>query len=462
MSFTFFWQSPVRIISNLFFIFIVLSAHKLSAYSETKGLKYEESLSEFIKLAEKEFRENYSSNEISFLQAVRRSQITWDIDEKVLADLKLSQELKGRFELTSIESPSKLHFVIKFAPQDSSQNYRLLFYNTSFLKSEGRARGNDNINPLEGEALIYHSRILQNTKRNVWIYDFAKHNANRNDLPILIQAEPLFKNGKLNFGEWLKVFKTAKYVSPTKSSFILGLVSATGQAAISFLAFQQAGSSIHFKSMAITWVYVAVLCTFGKTYGQLVRSSEASKEIFMRFLIGLPLSISLTLAHGSDLSDIKILLSVLAISLGDKFASFIYSFIPMRREEYGATQGKRVFGFANRSLVEREITAWFRMALQQFALAEDIDPTNSFHHWGKLLVWASAIPMYFIDLAYVRANQEEFPKLKEDLLRLKSWMNPKTYMLSMGRSINSACQKVLSSLSARLSSKKIYSEKGIK
>ena len=376
---------------------------------------------------------------------------------------------QGGYELTVVEEAVldkdgkktgkvNKNFAVKYAPaesefsEDQIEKYgiRVVFYNVDAEFNRDLPR----INPRANEPGVFHKRIAVNAGgdgRNVLWLDMDQDQISEAGFQ---GKEFVVKDGKWNGKAFWNLFWSAKYVPRTKETFLTGIGSATVQAGISYDVFQHfsnAGATFNIASAAVTWIYVAVLTTYGKTYGNLVRNRDINYEVAMRSIIGLPLTIGLAVTNHADFSNPFTYLSLALILVGDKFASAIYSFWPMAREERGLTAGKKSFGFVPQALMEREFTAWIRMALQQTAIALAIasvtSPHGDFRHLGTYMAWLSAIPVYIFDVYMAKKFVEKSPKMDEELKRLQSWVKPKTYLVNALKEVKGVCASLVSLLS---------------
>jgi hypothetical protein len=432
-------------------------------------------LETFLERARQEFKTTYGSDSKAFLEAVRKG-LVYSIlgvtpptsphpkDEEVQANgyekNGLSDPNHARFEMTMIEETKKVpgpggkitkrvikRVAVKYAPKESSDgegeysqnSLRVLFYNVDHPI-------NHESEPIDihGEgASVYHARIGINTKRNVLALDLRDHSSIKG---VYIHTPDRKDDGSKKV--W-KLYWKAKFEPLTWRNPTTGVVAATVQAAMSYFAFKYLGNSDHAFSLipaVITWTNIFLTSTYSKTYANIIRSKSINKEVLLRTLTGLPLSIGLALANHADWATVSTYINVILIPLGDKISSAVFSFIPMVRSERGLTSGKK-FLWETRSFAEREAVAWMRQIIQQLALANDTNPHAEFRHLGKLLVWVSALPAGFLDLWYANKMSKKYPRMAEDAERLKAWASrPVKSLGTVGRTAKAMCAQMLSSL----------------
>jgi hypothetical protein len=362
--------------------------------------------------------------------------------EEAVGDLDEKGRLKNKRTIERI--------AIKFAPPESEltrqelkeSGVRIVFYNVDHPLN----RDVEPINP-EGQGPdIYHARINVKTKRNVLVLSMK---GNEIVWGKYIERSRLLKDGPIEW--WGKIWKANSVPIDWIKNPRFGALSATAHtlvpiAATALLSKLGVGHAhIPVIAMIATWVNVFTLTTFSKTYANFVRNKTPNKEIFMRVLIDLPFAIFLAVATHSDLGALSTWISMMTISTLDKSASFVYSFLPMVAEDRGVTAGKKIFGVPA-TIVFKDVTGIIRMFWRQAGVIIASVGGVQMPLLGSALVWLSAVPVYFVDLGVAKRLSQEFPKMFEDIKRLKGWMNPMTYLRDGYADGKHVCQDVLSFL----------------
>jgi hypothetical protein len=423
--------------------------------------------------AERLFREVYNGDKDAFFHAVRQSRIrdTGKFEDenpppKPESDQASGKETNGlsdptvdRYEMTLVEEEIReadgtkrliKNVAIKFAPAESMfdgetlkrDGIRIVVYNVAPWL------GSERVNPQNDLANAYHAKILRKVDRNVLWLDM---DGGRVTSGGFIEKEPFIKDGELNAQAWWKKYWQSVYVKPNKAAKLTALGSSLIQAGISYdimNAVSPDSFNIDGAIAAIaTFIYSATLCTYGKTYGNIVANEDINIEAGMRYLLGIPLTVSLAIISQPDWNNPMSYVSIFFISFGDKIASAFFSFIPMARERSGATFGKKAFGIFNQAITEREFSAWVRMAIQQLgfamAVASNGHADGIYKYLGNVLVWALIPVAGKLGINYARRNMEKYPLLEKEMKRLQTWMNPKTYVQNAYRETKTLCKTIL-------------------
>lgn len=127
-------------------------------------------------------------------------------------------------------------------------------------------------------------------------------------------------------------------------NYLFGAVSATFQGVLTAAVLYAVATEkqVNYVLAALTWGYVFALASHTETYDRLVRrGGKMWWEITKRTLIALPLLYGVNVSeHGAgSLSYVMTHVTILLISIGDKFASAVYSYIPRLRDQFRLSEG---------------------------------------------------------------------------------------------------------------------------